>query len=78
MEPNRINSHLLWLLTSSTSEPVIEDIPPGWAEKCRKFAAQTPDRVRQYRALLDRNQIFVQRMRHVGTVPKERLLELGG
>ncbi len=56
---------------------VIEDIPPGWEEKCRGFIKQMPSRIDQYEAVLDKNEIFLQRTRGVGPVPAERLLELG-
>ena len=36
-----------------------------------------PERVDQYEALLDRNEIFLQRTKGVGIVSRERLLELG-
>jgi len=35
------------------------------------------ERVGQYEAILDRNEIFLQRTKGVGTVARERLLELG-
>jgi len=56
---------------------VIEDIPPGWEAKCREFLAEMPSRIDQYEALVDRNEIFLQRMRGVGVVPHETLLGLG-
>ena len=56
---------------------VAEDIPPGWAEKCRAFVGGMRKRLGEYRALLDRNEIVLQRLRHIGAVPAERLLELG-
>ena len=56
---------------------VIDDIPPGFETKCREFLALLPGRLDQYEALLDRNEIWLQRMKNVGAVPKERLLELG-
>jgi NADH-quinone oxidoreductase subunit D len=56
---------------------VIEDIPPGWEQKCREFIRIFPERLEQYEALLDQNEIWLSRTRHVGVVPKERLLELG-
>ncbi len=56
---------------------VAEDIPPGWVEKAREFIEYFPGRLDQYEALLDRNEIFVQRMRGTGVVPVERLQELG-
>ena len=56
---------------------VIEDIPPGWEKKAREFCALLPARLDQYEALLDRNEIFLQRLKHVGIVDEETLLGLG-
>jgi NADH-quinone oxidoreductase subunit D len=56
---------------------VFEDIPPGWEARCRDFLALMPDRLDQYEALLDRNEIWLQRTRNVGVVSQEQLLELG-
>ena len=56
---------------------VIDDIPPGWEAKVREFLATMPARVDQYEALLDENQVFVERMRDVGIVSRERLKALG-
>jgi NADH-quinone oxidoreductase subunit D len=56
---------------------VMEDIPPGFERKCREFLARMPSRIDQYEALLDHNEIFLQRTKHTGVVPRERLLALG-
>ena len=56
---------------------VIEDIPVGFARRVREFCAEMPSRIDQYEAILDRNEIFLNRTRNVGVVPRERLLELG-
>src|SRR5262245_48074910 len=56
---------------------VFEDIPVGFEQKLRDFCALMPDRVSQYEALLDRNEIFLRRTRDIGVIPRERLLELG-
>ena len=56
---------------------VIEDIPLGFEQKVRNFTGDMLDRIDQYAALLDRNEIFLQRTKDVGIVPRERLLELG-
>ena len=56
---------------------VFEDIPVGFERKLRDFCSEMPTRVDQYEALLDRNEIFLQRTRGVGIVSRERLLELG-
>jgi NADH-quinone oxidoreductase subunit D len=56
---------------------VIEDIPPGFAEKLAGFLAEMPSRVDQYGALLNSNEIVLQRLR--GTCPLDAgtLLSLG-
>ena len=56
---------------------VFEDIPVGFEQKVRAFCSEFPSRVDQYEALLDRNEIFLQRTRGVGIVSRERMLELG-
>jgi NADH-quinone oxidoreductase subunit D len=56
---------------------VIEDIPPGWARKCLDFVAQMRTRIDQYEALLNENQILLERLRDVGVVSQARLKELG-
>jgi len=56
---------------------VMEDIPPGWEAKCREWIKGMPSRIDQYEAVLDKDEIFLQRTRGVGAVPAERLLELG-
>jgi NADH-quinone oxidoreductase subunit D len=56
---------------------VIEDIPRGWVEKVRRFTADMPNRVNQYAAILDRNEIVLQRLRNTGIVDEETLLDLG-
>ena len=56
---------------------VIEDIPVGFEAKLREFCRDMPERVSQYEAILDRNEIFLQRTKNVGVVSRERLLELG-
>ncbi len=56
---------------------VFEDIPVGFEEKTRAFCDQMPGRISQYEALLDRNEIFLQRTKGVGIVSRERLIELG-
>lgn len=56
---------------------VVEDIPPGWERKVREFLAYMPARIDQYEALLDRNEIWLQRMKGVGIVDQETMLGLG-
>jgi NADH-quinone oxidoreductase subunit D len=54
-----------------------EDIPAGWAEKAIAFTYDMEERVGQYEAILDRNEIFLQRTKDIGIVPEQRLLDLG-
>ena len=56
---------------------VFEDIPNGFAEKLGGFVKQMPGRIDQFAALLDNNEIFLRRMKGIGTVSEQRLLELG-
>jgi NADH-quinone oxidoreductase subunit D len=56
---------------------VIEDIPPGFEEKTRAFLELMPKRIDQYEALLDRNEIWLRRLKNTGVMTKERALELG-
>jgi NADH-quinone oxidoreductase subunit D len=56
---------------------VMDDPPHGWVEKVREFTSIMPERVEQYGALLNKNEIFLQRMRNVGTLDEETLLGLG-
>jgi NADH-quinone oxidoreductase subunit D len=56
---------------------VMDDPPRGWVEKVREFTSIMPERVEQYGALLNKNEIFLQRMRNVGTLDEETLLGLG-
>ncbi|HXS43590.1 MAG TPA: NADH dehydrogenase (quinone) subunit D [Solirubrobacteraceae bacterium] len=56
---------------------VFEDLPSGWVEKCRAFCAEMPDRVAQYRDLLAKNEIVLNRLRNVCPLSADRLLELG-
>jgi NADH-quinone oxidoreductase subunit D len=56
---------------------VIEDIPTGWDRKVLAFTEDMVERVAQYEAILDRNEIFLRRTKGVGIVPPDRLLALG-
>lgn len=56
---------------------VVEDIPPGFAEKLRAFVKQMPGRADQFADLLHNNEIFLRRMKNIGICSQERLLELG-
>ncbi len=56
---------------------VMEDIPPGFEGKVREFLEIMPTRLDQYEALLDRNEIWLRRMKGTGIVSQQQLLELG-
>jgi NADH-quinone oxidoreductase subunit D len=56
---------------------VAEDIPPGFAEKLRGFLKEMPERADQYGALLNGNEIVLQRLRGTGQLDAETLLALG-
>ncbi|MCW3039019.1 MAG: NADH-quinone oxidoreductase subunit [Solirubrobacterales bacterium] len=56
---------------------VMEDIPAGWAAKAKDFAQKMPGRVDQYGALLNKNEILLQRLRGVCPLGEDVLLELG-
>jgi NADH-quinone oxidoreductase subunit D len=56
---------------------VFEDIPAGFESRARAFCAQMPARVDQYEAILARNEIALQRLRNIGELDEQRLLELG-
>ncbi|HKE78483.1 MAG TPA: NADH-quinone oxidoreductase subunit D [Solirubrobacteraceae bacterium] len=56
---------------------VIEDIPNGFVERVRAFCKIMPDRVDSYMDLLAKNEIVLQRLRNVATLPAEDLLALG-
>ena len=56
---------------------VFEDIPPGFEPKCREVIATVRSRLEQYEALLDRNEIWLQRTKNTGVVSRETLEALG-
>jgi NADH-quinone oxidoreductase subunit D len=56
---------------------VFEDVPAGWAAKVREFIKDMPRRADQYTAILDHNEIVLQRLRNIGTVSEEDLLAYG-
>jgi NADH-quinone oxidoreductase subunit D len=56
---------------------VMEDIPPGWEAKVREFLKIMPKRLDQYLNLLDRNEIWLRRLKGTGITSQERALELG-
>jgi NADH-quinone oxidoreductase subunit D len=56
---------------------VIEDIPNGFEEKLRRFIDLMPKRADQYGAILNRNEIVLQRLRNVCPLDAQTLLDYG-
>jgi NADH-quinone oxidoreductase subunit D len=56
---------------------VFEDIPRGFEAKLREFIRVMPQRVDQFAAILDNNEIVIQRLANVAVVDEETLLGLG-
>jgi NADH-quinone oxidoreductase subunit D len=56
---------------------VIEDIPPGFEARVRAFTKEMHERLAQYEAIVDQNEIVLKRLRGVGVVDEKRLLDLG-
>jgi len=56
---------------------VFEDIPVGFMAKLKAFTDQMPARIDQFAALLDKNEIVLQRLRDVAAVDEDTLLGLG-
>jgi NADH-quinone oxidoreductase subunit D len=56
---------------------VIEDIPPGFERKVREFLKVMPARADEYGAILNSNEILLQRLRGTCPLDAETLLSLG-
>jgi NADH-quinone oxidoreductase subunit D len=56
---------------------VAEDVPRGWAENVRAFCRTMPERNRQYRALLSKNEIALSRLKGVCALDESTLLAHG-
>jgi NADH-quinone oxidoreductase subunit D len=56
---------------------VMEDLPPGFEPKLRAFLKDMPTRADQYAALLENNEIVLQRLRGTCPLDEQTLLGLG-
>ncbi len=56
---------------------VAEDIPAGFEQRVRAFTREFPSRIDQFENLIDSNQIVLERLRGVGAVDEQTLLDLG-
>jgi NADH-quinone oxidoreductase subunit D len=54
-----------------------EDVPTGFYDECRKFAAVMPERIDDYEAMLDRQQIFLERTKAIGLLSAADAIALG-
>ncbi|MDQ3890366.1 MAG: NADH-quinone oxidoreductase subunit D [Actinomycetota bacterium] len=54
-----------------------EDIPAGFYDECRKFVDVMPARIDEYLALLEGQQIFIQRTKGIGLLSAEDAIALG-
>lgn len=53
------------------------DLPEGVEDDIRDFIRMFPDAMKQYRALFEKNDIFVNRTRGVGVISRETALDVG-
>jgi len=53
------------------------DLPPGWAEQCRKFVNEVMVNIDETETLLSRNRIFVDRTQGVCVVSKQEAIDYG-
>ncbi|MDZ7800916.1 MAG: NADH dehydrogenase (quinone) subunit D [Trueperaceae bacterium] len=53
------------------------DVPEGFEEEVRAFVRDFPAAMQQYRALFEKNDIFVNRTRGVGVISREVALDVG-
>lgn len=54
-----------------------QDIPEGFEDKVREFLDEFPERLKEIRTILDKNPIWLDRMKGVGPIDPERALALG-
>jgi NADH-quinone oxidoreductase subunit D len=54
-----------------------EDIPPGFFEECAKFVDVMPRAIDEYEALVDRNEIWLERTQGIGLLSRDDAIALG-
>ena len=56
----------------------LEDLPPGWIERCRRFIdVELPSGLGEYEGLLSANRIWLERTKGVGVISAEDAIDLG-
>jgi NADH-quinone oxidoreductase subunit D len=53
------------------------DLPPGWAEQCRKFLEEVVVNIDETETFLTRNRIFTDRTQGVGVISREDAIDYG-
>ena len=56
---------------------ILEDLPPGWVESCRRFCDLLPSRIEEYEGLLSNNRIWLERTKGVGYISAEEAISWG-
>ena len=56
---------------------LVEDVPRGFYPQARKFCERMPQAVDEYEALVDRNQIWLERTQGIGVLSAEDAIALG-
>jgi len=56
---------------------LIDDLPPGWVEGCRRFCDLFPSRILEYEGLLSKNRIWLERTKGVGNISAEDAVNWG-
>jgi NADH-quinone oxidoreductase subunit D len=51
------------------------DLPPGWADQCRKFLREVVVNIQEVDQLLTRNRIWVDRTRDIGVITREDAID---
>jgi NADH-quinone oxidoreductase subunit D len=54
-----------------------EDIPPGFFDECAKFVEVMPHAIDDYEALIDRNEIWLERTQGLGLLSRDDAIALG-
>jgi NADH-quinone oxidoreductase subunit D len=53
------------------------DLPPGWADQCRKFLREVVVNLEEVEKLLTRNRIWMDRTKDIGVLPKDVAIDYG-